>query len=72
MNQTIKLSAILLFVLAALLVWGYFWKPNNPKYLYIKTFEECAKAGYKIMESFPRQCGLPNGQFFVESQINYR
>ena len=33
----------------------------------INSFEACAKQGYPIMESYPRQCSLPNGKFFVES-----
>lgn len=33
----------------------------------INSFEECVKAGYPILESYPRQCGLPNGKSFVEN-----
>src|SRR3989344_5141608 len=34
----------------------------------ITNFDECAKAGYPIGESYPRQCFLPgpNGKSFVE------
>jgi hypothetical protein len=35
----------------------------------ISSFEECAAAGYPIMESFPRQCRTSDGQYFVE-EIN--
>ena len=31
----------------------------------INTFEECAEAGYPIMESFPEQCRTPDGRNFV-------
>lgn len=32
----------------------------------ITNFEECAKAGNAIMESYPRQCRTADGQLFVE------
>ncbi|PJE50490.1 MAG: hypothetical protein COV29_03725 [Candidatus Yanofskybacteria bacterium CG10_big_fil_rev_8_21_14_0_10_36_16] len=32
----------------------------------IRNFEECAAAGYPIMESHPRQCREPGGKTFVE------
>lgn len=33
----------------------------------IDSFEECARAGYPIMESYPRQCRTPDGNSFTES-----
>lgn len=32
----------------------------------INSFEECAAAGYPIMESYPRQCAVPGGPSFTE------
>ncbi len=32
----------------------------------ITNFEECAKAGNAIMESYPRQCRTTDGRLFVE------
>jgi eight-cysteine-cluster-containing protein len=32
----------------------------------IQTFEGCAKAGYPILESYPRQCRTPDGRAFIE------
>ena len=32
----------------------------------ITNFDECAKAGYPIMESYPRQCKTSDGKTFVE------
>lgn len=32
----------------------------------ISSFEECAAAGYPVMESYPRQCRTPDGRTFVE------
>ena len=31
----------------------------------INSFEECAVAGYPIMESYPEQCRTPDGRLFV-------
>jgi hypothetical protein len=32
----------------------------------IDSFEECARAGYPILESYPRQCRTPDGKSFAE------
>src|SRR3990167_3274410 len=44
------------------------WPPpgvvnNRPM---VRSFEECAGAGYPIMESYPRQCREPGGKTFTE------
>ncbi|HEX2054813.1 MAG TPA: hypothetical protein VHJ78_13950 [Actinomycetota bacterium] len=31
----------------------------------IRTFEDCAAAGYPIAESYPEQCRTPDGRLFV-------
>ena len=33
----------------------------------ITTFEQCAAAGYPIMESYPEQCQTPDGRMFVRT-----
>jgi len=35
----------------------------------VSSFDDCVRAGYPVMESFPRQCKTPDGRNFVE-QIN--
>ena len=32
----------------------------------VANFEECASAGYPVMESYPKQCRTPSGKTFVE------
>jgi len=32
----------------------------------INSFDDCAAAGYPVMESYPRQCRIPGGEAFVE------
>lgn len=39
-------------------------KPTN--------FEECEQAGYTILESYPRECRMDNGDYFVEDIIIHR
>ena len=72
MKQGVKLSAILLLILVALLVIALHIKPKKSAYSNIKSFEECKAAGYPILESYPSQCSLPNGQFFVQSFVSDR
>jgi hypothetical protein len=31
----------------------------------ITSFDECAAAGYPIMESYPEQCATPDGRTFI-------
>jgi hypothetical protein len=37
--------------------------------LEVTNFEQCAKAGYPILKSYPRQCKTPDGKIFVEEII---
>ena len=34
----------------------------------ITNFDECAAAGYPIMESYPEQCAVPDGRTFVNER----
>lgn len=67
-----RIIAILLFLLAAgvvifLILYPKFKETKlRPQ---VKDFEDCVKAGYPVMESYPRQCSLPSGRFFVENFI---
>ncbi len=40
------------------------------KEIEISDFENCAKAGYPILESYPRQCKTPDGKTFIEEIEN--
>ncbi len=69
-KQGITLSVILLLVVVALagfLIFKYEISPNMPEEkLAVTNFKECADAGYPVMESYPRQCRVPDGELFVE------
>lgn len=61
-----------LIILVGISIWlGLFWMGQNGGIEDISSFDECAQAGYPIMESYPRQCNTPDGRTFVE-QINGR
>jgi hypothetical protein len=36
----------------------------------MNSFDDCAKAGYPILESHPRQCRTPDGRVFVEPVLS--
>lgn len=35
----------------------------------VNSFEECQKAGFPILESYPRKCQTPDGRTFTESKV---
>ncbi len=41
-------------------VWFFTIRPE------ITIFEECEKAGYPVMQSYPRQCRTSDGELFIE------
>ncbi len=69
-----KVIALLFFLLAAATVIFVIFFPSlkaKPESK-ISNFEECVKAGYPVMESYPRQCTVPGGRFFVEQVVPER
>ncbi|MEX0910128.1 MAG: DUF6498-containing protein, partial [Candidatus Paceibacterota bacterium] len=53
-------------VMALMVAGGYWWAQNSePVVENITSYEQCAEAGYPIMESYPEQCQGPDGQTFV-------
>ena len=65
MNKLLLLIAII--ALIALAAFGYTSMKKSPSPGEIITsFEECAKAGYPVMESYPAQCKTPHGETFTQ------
>lgn len=60
--KTFIVLIIIFLAIGAGLIW--FNKENALKDK-INSFEECAVAGYPIMESYPEQCRTPDGKIFV-------
>ena len=67
-----QIVALLLCLIAAGVVMFLMFYPafkkkaEAPK---ITNFQECAAAGYPVMQSYPPQCSLPNGSFFVQQVV---
>ncbi|OGG75357.1 hypothetical protein A3A41_04440 [Candidatus Kaiserbacteria bacterium RIFCSPLOWO2_01_FULL_54_22] len=56
-------AAVVLALIALLLL--SFMNVREPQIASITTFDECAAAGYPIMESYPEQCAVPGGPSFT-------
>lgn len=57
---------LFIFTLVGVLIVSYRQQAKTDKLIKIQSFEACAEAGYPVMQSYPRQCTLPSGKFFVE------
>ncbi|KKS82270.1 MAG: hypothetical protein UV58_C0011G0024 [Candidatus Wolfebacteria bacterium GW2011_GWC1_43_10] len=69
----IRITILVLIVLLAVGIFWAVWASNKwmiKKIQNISSFEDCAGAGYPIMESYPRQCNTPDGRHFVEKVEN--
>ncbi|TSC70444.1 MAG: hypothetical protein CEO12_378 [Parcubacteria group bacterium Gr01-1014_46] len=47
-------------------LYVYFERDKTRDLSEIKSFEDCTKAGYPVMESYPRRCRTPDGRTFTE------
>jgi hypothetical protein len=71
MSQTRLLVSALVIILIGAAIWFAFFgtqvpTPTPQQTNAILSFEDCANAGYPIMESYPRQCKTPDGRTFAE------
>jgi len=57
----------IVLLLVGLGVWKYQQKSTVEQ---INSFEECAQAGYPILESYPEQCRTPDGKSFTRLIAN--
>ncbi|MBI3952395.1 MAG: hypothetical protein HY336_00375 [Candidatus Doudnabacteria bacterium] len=62
------LTIVVIIILTGALYFIFRRGGSSPPRQTISNFGECAKAGYPIGESFPRQCWTPDGKRFVEGQ----
>lgn len=63
---SLSVAAIVLFIAAWLVVALY---PSPSAVVAVASFDECARAGYAVMESYPRQCASPDGHTFFEENV---
>ncbi len=74
MNTSIKTTKLLGLLVILIIIAGLLLSLSSiarqQRVLSIGSFEDCALAGYPIMESYPEQCRTPDGRTFVnEKQI---
>jgi len=66
MDKKIFLFVLLvLAIFAGIVIYPIVFKSDKQE-LEINNFNDCADAGYPIMESYPQQCRTPNGKVFVQ------
>lgn len=64
MRRNKQLIAVFLaLIVVGALIWYFRGKSNSIQA--IDSFEECATAGYPIMESYPEKCNTPDGRSFT-------
>lgn len=65
-----KTISILYTAIALILIsagaWFWFSRMVENPLPVVLSFEDCAMAGYPVMESYPRQCRTPDGRTYVE------
>ena len=66
-SGTLIAIAIVLSIIGALLL-AFAQNRQQGQLLSITNFDECAAAGYPIMESYPEQCRTPDGRTFVNER----
>lgn len=59
-------ASVAILILAGTGVYFGANRQPPPRSRTITNFEECARAGYPVGESYPRQCWMPKGRHFVE------
>lgn len=69
-KKVIIFSSILLFAIIGGIIFWY----NTPEQYSnkITNYEECAAAGYPILETYPEQCKLPNGKTYTRSNDDFK
>ncbi len=65
-NKTVLLILLIAVILAGIVFAVFRSSKNSIQNYAITNFDECAKAGYPIMESYPAQCRTESGELFVQ------
>jgi hypothetical protein len=67
---TLTFGGILVLILV-FFVYNYTKKVQTPvvPVIEVLSFNDCVKAGYTVMESYPRQCRTPDGRIYAEEIV---
>lgn len=66
MNKKIFIFILLIIIFGVVILYFIIPKSEKPS-INVNSFNECASAGYSVMESYPRQCKDSQGKIFVEN-----
>lgn len=71
MDETNSKKKLIIGIIIGLLIVGlgigiFIYSKRSVTISEISSFEECVKAGYPILETYPRQCKAPDGRVFSE------
>jgi eight-cysteine-cluster-containing protein len=67
-KTTTLIGLLIVLVIIAGLLLALSNIAQQKRILSISSFEECALAGYPIMESYPEQCRTPDGRTFTNPE----
>lgn len=67
-KTTTLLGLLIVLVIIAGLLLSLSTNARQQRILSIGSFEDCALAGFPIMESYPEQCRTPDGRTFVNEK----
>ena len=74
MNPDTKTTTLLGILIALVIVAGLLLALSSiakqKRALSVQSFEDCALAGYPILETYPEQCRTPDGRLFVNEKQN--
>src|SRR4026209_1231174 len=66
MENKKTIYAVVVILVVILIVYVLSFLSKGATVANILSFEDCANAGYPVMESYPRQCRTPDGRNFAE------
>ena len=68
MRTTTLIGIVIVLTIIAGLLLSLSSIAKEQRVLSIGSFEDCALAGYPIMESYPEECRTPDGRTFVNEK----
>lgn len=69
MNQKGFINILIIIGISILALTAGYFIFNSQSVIEINSFEECAAAGYPILEIYPEQCRTPDGKSFTKTMV---
>ena len=66
--STLRFARVIYVIGGIVIIGGMIWAGFylRPTKVEVQGFDDCVKAGYPVLESYPRQCKTPDGKTFTE------